>query len=72
MMHCENHQILGTVTLNEKWQVVIPIEARKRLDLKPWDQLMLIAKWDIALGLVKTSNLEALIALLQEEMKSQK
>ncbi len=66
---CEDHQILWTVTLNDKWQIVIPIEARKRLGLKPWDQLMLLAKWDIALWLVKTSNLQALITMLQEEMK---
>lgn len=59
---------MGTVTVNEKWQIVIPVEARKKLGLKAWDQLMLIAKWDIALGLVKTSNLEQLISMLQEEM----
>jgi AbrB family looped-hinge helix DNA binding protein len=67
---CEGHQILWTVTLNDKWQIVIPIDARKRLWLKPGDQLMLIAKWDIALWLVSTANLQALISMLQEEMNT--
>ncbi len=65
---CEDHQILWTVTLNDKGQIVIPVEARKRLGLKAGDQLMLIAKWDIALWLVSTSNLQALITMLQEEI----
>ncbi len=69
---CENHHILWTVTLNDKWQIVIPIEARKKLWLQSGDQLMLLAKWDIALWLVKTSNLEQLITMLQEEMKYNK
>ena len=65
---CDDHCILGTVTISDKWQIVIPVEARKRLSLKPGDQLMLLAKWDIALWLVKTSNLEKLIQMLQEEL----
>ncbi len=69
---CTPHQILWTVTINDKWQIVIPIEARKRLSLKPWDQLMLLSKWDIALGMVKTSDLEALVSMLQEEATAMK
>ena len=60
------------MTLNDKGQIVIPIEARKRLGLKAGDQLMLLAKGDIALGLVSTSNLQALITMLQEEMNTTK
>lgn len=59
---------MWTVTINDKWQIVIPVEARKKLGLKTGDQLMLLAKWDIALWLVKTSNLQNLIQMLQEEL----
>ncbi len=55
--------------MSEKWQIVIPIEARKKLWLQGWDQLMIIAKWEIAIWLVKTSNLQALIDMLQDEVK---
>lgn len=55
--------------INDKWQIVIPVEARKKMWLKSWDQLMLIAKGDFALWLVKTSNLENLINMLQEELE---
>ena len=65
---CEDHHIIWTVVINDKWQIVIPIEARKKLWLKSGDQLMLLAKGDIALGLVKTSNLEKLVEMLQEEL----
>jgi AbrB family looped-hinge helix DNA binding protein len=37
------HSILGMVSVNEKGQVVIPIEARTLMGLEPGDKLIVIA-----------------------------
>ncbi|MDD5745929.1 MAG: AbrB/MazE/SpoVT family DNA-binding domain-containing protein [Candidatus Omnitrophica bacterium] len=36
-------EVYGTVTIGERGQVVIPIEARKALKIKPGDKLMVMS-----------------------------
>ncbi|MBU2541682.1 MAG: AbrB/MazE/SpoVT family DNA-binding domain-containing protein [Candidatus Omnitrophica bacterium] len=38
-----SHQVYGTVTMGTRGQVVIPMKARKVLDIKPGDQLIVIS-----------------------------
>jgi AbrB family looped-hinge helix DNA binding protein len=39
-------KVFGSCTVGERGQIVIPSELRKKLDIKPGDQLMIFAKID--------------------------
>jgi len=55
-------KILGTATLNEKGQLVIPAEARASLDLKAGSKLVIMQSPDKpALVLLKAEEVEAMI-----------
>jgi AbrB family looped-hinge helix DNA binding protein len=55
-------KILGATTLNEKGQLVIPVEARKSLGLKAGDRIVIMSSSSKkpALLLIKAEALEAL------------
>lgn len=59
-MGISSSKILGTATLNEKGQLVIPAEARAEYDLKPGDKLIIL----------KGSGKRALVLLKAEEIES--
>lgn len=61
------HKIYGSVTVNAKWQIVIPADARERLGIKPWDQLLVTSKGDIVLWLIKADNLQEFITKLEQD-----
>lgn len=52
-----DHQIYGSVTVNAKWQIVLPVETRKKMDIKPWDQLIVVSRDDLFIWLIKASNI---------------
>lgn len=55
-------KILGTATLNEKGQLVIPAEARADLDLKAGSRLVIMRSPDKpALVLLKAEEVESMI-----------
>jgi AbrB family looped-hinge helix DNA binding protein len=55
-------KILGTATLNEKGQLVIPSEARHSLDLAPGSKLVIMrSQQKPALILIKAEEVEAMI-----------
>ncbi len=63
--HPEEHKIYGSVTVNAKWQIVIPADARERLGIKPWDQLLVTSKWDFILWFIKADNLQDFITIIE-------
>lgn len=54
----EGEQFYGTVTLGEKGQVVIPIEAREAMGIKKGDKLLVFGMGCDMLALSKLSELE--------------
>lgn len=60
----------GTVTVGPKGQIVIPKEVRDLLDINPWDSLVTISKWDVAVGFIKNSDMQSIMDYMQEEMKA--
>ncbi len=55
-------KILGTATLNEKGQLVIPVEARNNLKLKAGDKVVIMnSPHRPALVLIKAEEVEALV-----------
>ena len=62
-------KLWGSVTVWEKWQIVIPKEIRDLLNIKPWDSLVAMSKWWMAVWFVKNENIQEMMAYIQEEMK---
>ena len=62
----EQDKLYGTTTMGAKGQVVIPAEARKELNLKPGDQLLVMGRFGKALGLMKTDELSGIINMIMK------
>lgn len=62
-------KIWWTVTVWPKWQIVIPKEVRDLLQIWPWDSLVAISKWKMAVGFVKNWDMQKMIEYIQQEIK---
>ena len=60
----EKDKFYGTTTVGTKGQVVIPVQARLDLKIRPGDQLMVMGKFGKALGLMKVNELEGFVKTL--------
>lgn len=70
-----NHDpfILGLVTVNDKGQVVIPIEARLSIDLKPGDKLLvMVHPSHEGVVLIKPDQFEAKAKNMLEQLSEAK
>lgn len=61
------NKIYGSVTVNAKWQIVIPAEARANLGIKAWDQLIVTSKWWFLIGLIKADNMQEFLIAIEQE-----
>ena len=69
--NCEEIQwikMYSTVTVGTKWQIVIPSDVRKDLNINPWDSLITFTKHGKAIALVKTDNLNEFIKYIEKEI----
>lgn len=62
----------GTTHVGERGQVVIPADARKKMNLKSGDKLITFVKNDKALIMVKAENIEKLAAKMAEHTEKLK
>lgn len=63
-----DHHIYGSVTVNTKWQIIIPKEARDALGIKAGDKLLVTSKWTFAIWLIKASNVKEFIEKIQSNI----
>jgi AbrB family looped-hinge helix DNA binding protein len=64
-------KILGTATLNEKGQLVIPVEARNKLGLSPGSRVVIMSSpHRPALTLLKSEDVEAMVKGLTDALGS--
>ena len=64
-------KILGTATLNEKGQLVIPVEARNKLGLSPGSRVVIMSSpHRPALTLLKSEDVEAMVKGLSDALGS--
>ena len=72
-IHHSFPKILGTATLNEKGQLVIPVEARNDLDLVPGSKLVIMrSPHKPALVLLKAEDVEAMVRDLADALADNK
>ena len=64
----KHDKMYGTTTMGARGQVVIPAQARKDLNLKPGDQLMVMGKLGKVLGLMKAEQLTEVIDTIMESV----
>ncbi len=67
----EKDKVYGTTTVGERGQVVIPVEARKDLNLKPGDHLIVMGKLGKALGLFKVEHLQEIISTIMDNITAE-
>lgn len=65
-------KLYGTTKIGARGQVVIPAEARKDLNLKAGDQLLVLSKHGKALGLIKSEDLAELVEMFMENIVDKK
>lgn len=61
-------KIYWAVTVWAKWQVVIPSQIRKNLNINIWDSLMVVTKHGKAIWMVKQDDIEELMKYMEEEI----
>jgi len=61
---------LGTTTLGERGQIVIPKEARDALGLKSGDHLMVLVPHDQAIGLIPVKNAKKFLTQMSKQIES--
>ena len=62
-----NLKVVWTTTVWPKWQIVIPKEIRDTLDIKPWDNMVVLMKDWKYVGLVKNDNIGDLMKYITSE-----
>jgi len=75
LLECSNKkdcwvQMFWTVSVWTKWQVVIPSQVRKNLNINTWDQLIVVTKYWKAIWMIKADDLEELMEYMRKEMES--
>ncbi|OGM59532.1 hypothetical protein A2955_01165 [Candidatus Woesebacteria bacterium RIFCSPLOWO2_01_FULL_37_19] len=63
-------QFYGTATIGEKGQIVIPQDARKNLNLKKGDRLLIFDMHDDMLAVVKLSQIEKISTHLSGRLEA--
>lgn len=69
--HHKHIQLVGTVTLGPKGQVVIPANVRESMDVKPGDKLVVLYMPDKqSVGFVAESHVQELIDHMGENIQA--
>jgi len=61
-------KLYGTTTMGVRGQVVIPADARKDLNLKPGDHLLVMGKFGKVLGFIKADQMENFIKTIMDNL----
>ncbi|HLC44805.1 MAG TPA: AbrB/MazE/SpoVT family DNA-binding domain-containing protein [Patescibacteria group bacterium] len=64
------NKMYGSVVVGSKGQVVIPVNARKDMHIRPGDSLIVMGKMGQALGLMKAEALEGLVNMLMDKVSN--
>ena len=59
----------GSTTMGARGQLVIPAQARKDLDLKPGDQLVVMGKLGKVLGLIRSDQMQSFVEAIMKNLE---
>ncbi len=59
----------STVTVGTKGQIVIPVEVRTLLNILSWDILMVVTKYEKAIGIIKMDDIDEMLEYMQREIQ---
>ncbi len=59
----------GKVSVWPKSQIVVPKNVRELLHIKPGDDLMVITKGDIAIGMIKSDDVQKFLQYVHAELE---
>lgn len=62
-----NLKVVWTTSVWERWQVVIPKEIREMLNIKKWDNLVVLMKNNKYIWMVKSDNIWDLMKYITSE-----
>lgn len=62
-------KIHGKVTVWPKSQIVIPKDVRTLIGIKPGDDLMIVSKWNMAIAMVKSDDVQKFLQYMNSEIK---
>ena len=61
-------RMFWSVKVGSKWQIVIPKDVRDLLRIDEGDTLMIVTKWDMAIGMVKSDDLSKFMEYMHDEI----
>ncbi len=64
----EKDVMYGMTTMGPKGQIVIPSEARKDLNIKPGDKLLVVGKFGTVLSMIKAENIESMVSMMMDHV----
>jgi AbrB family looped-hinge helix DNA binding protein len=62
----------GATKVGERGQVVIPIEIRKKMKIKPGDKLFVFSKFNEVVGLIKPEHFDDILTELTKTLQKLK
>jgi len=71
-MHKHDHKLWGTTSVGERGQIVIPSEARKKLNLKKGSKLIVFSKGNKFIGLLKADEISEFLKRILGKIEDSK
>ncbi|MFZ2970018.1 MAG: AbrB/MazE/SpoVT family DNA-binding domain-containing protein [Minisyncoccia bacterium] len=66
----EEHKFYGTTSIGKKGQMVVPIEARRSLNVKEGEKLLVFGMGRDMIAVMKLSQIEEFASMLTKKLKT--
>lgn len=69
-MKSEDHKFYGTTSIGKRGQMVVPIEARRSLNVKEGEKLLVFGMGRDMIAVMKLSQIEEFASMLTKKLKA--
>ena len=69
-MNGKNCKVHGSTVVGSKGQIVIPSSVRKEIGIEPGDTMIVVTKFNKAVGLIKAGDVDEFLKVLGMEARS--
>ncbi len=66
----DEHRLYGTTSIGKKGQMVVPIEARKSMNVKEGEKLLVFGMGKDMIAVMKFSQVEEFASMLSKKLKT--